>query len=394
MFAIKLGPMTIGAEPEGFEILSDKATRLRRIKWAIALVSIILAIGVCEVLLRVSLFHSSVGFASQDPEYYARTLDELWIYRQLFSRSKRWTVGAGQPDATGETRIEFYRKWPTSLTPDKQLGYVRKPDVRMPCHETTNFATRGSHDYASTGRKIVFFGDSFVESAACSNDTLTTKVEALTGIDTLNYGVGGYGLDQIYLYFKRELPLFDRRECLFLVGLIQDDLGRVLLTVRTSPKPYFTISDGKLVLHASHIHPDSLNDQFERPPERFYLYYFLRGRFGDPVFRSLMRETRDARQQATYALSQLLIKAFADLRRQAPFVLAFVIFPTPSAPFDSTVLSLMRAENIPVVDLQGCLLRSNLPDRDLYAELHPTSLGNKLLAQCLVQELTAERLLP
>ena len=149
-------------------------------KWAIALVSIILAIGVCEVLLRVSLFHSSIEFASQDPEYYARTLDELWIYRQLFSRSKRWTVGAGQPDTTGETRIEFYRKWPTSLTPDKELGYVRKADVRTPCHETTNFGTRGTHDYASTGRKIVFFGDSFVESAACSSDTLASKVEAVT----------------------------------------------------------------------------------------------------------------------------------------------------------------------------------------------------------------------
>jgi hypothetical protein len=71
---------------------------------------------------------------------------------------------------TSETRIEFYRKWPTSLTPDKELGYVRKPDVRTPCHETTNFGTRGTHDYTPTGRKIVFFGDSFVESAACSND--------------------------------------------------------------------------------------------------------------------------------------------------------------------------------------------------------------------------------
>ena len=375
--------------------MRDNISRLKRTKWTIALASVILAIGACEVLLRISLFHSSVEFASQDPEYYARTLDELWIYRQLFSRSKRWTVGAGQPDATGETRIEFYRKWPTSLTPDGELGYVRKPDVRTPCHETTRLGTRGTQDYASTGRKIVFFGDSFVESAACSNDTLTAKVEALTGIDTLNYGVGGYGLDQMYLYFKRELPRFDRKESLFLVGLIQDDLGRVLLTVRTSPKPYFTISDDKLVLHTSHIHPDSLNDYFERPPERFYLYYFLRGRFGDPVYRSLMRETRDARQQATLALSRLLIKAFADLRRQTPpFVLAFVIFPTPGAPFDSAVLSLMRAENIPVVDLQGCLLGSNLPDRALYAELHPTSVGNDLLAQCLRQDLTANRLLP
>jgi len=367
--------------------------RLRWMKWAIAVASVILAIGICEALLRFTLFHSPGKFASQDPEYYARTLDELWVYRQLFSASERWTIGAGHADAAGETGIEFYKKWPTSLIPDGQLGYVRKVDVRTPCHETTNFATRGIRDYAASGRKIVFFGDSFVESAACSDDTLTAKLEALTGIDTLNYGIGGYGLDQIYLYVKRELLRFDRRETLFLIGLIQDDLARVLLRVRTSPKPYFTISDDKLVLHTDHIHPESLNDYFVRPPERFYLYYFLRGRFGEPVYRSLLRDTRDARRQATYALTQSLIEAFSALQRETPFALAFVIFPTPGAPFDSTVLSMMRVENIPVVDLQGCLLRSNRPDRELYAELHPTSLGNELLARCLVQDLVAKRLL-
>ena len=379
---------TLGA-PRGIPLVGNPG-RPRRMKWAIGVASVILAIGICEALLRFTLFHSPGKYASQDPEYYARTLDELWIYRQLFSASQRWTVGAGQADATRETRIEFYKKWPTSLIPDGQLGYVRKADVRTPCHETTNFATRGIRDYAATGRKIVFFGDSFVESAACSDDTLTAKLETLTGVDTLNYGIGGYGLDQIYLYFKREQPRFDRRETLFLIGLIEDDLGRVLLRVRSSPKPYFTISDDKLVLHTGHIHPDSLNDYFVRPPERFYLYYFLRGRFGEPVYRSLMRETRDARQQATYALTRSLIGAFADLRRETPFTLALVIFPTPGAPFDSTVLSMMRAENIPVVDLQSCLLRSNRPDRELYAELHPTSLGNELLARCLAQDLKSK----
>jgi hypothetical protein len=99
-------------------------------------------------------------------------------------------------------------------------------------------------------------------------------------LDTLNYGIGGYGLDQIYLYFKRELPRFDPRQTLFLVGLIQDD--------------YFTVSDDRLVLHTAHIHPEALNDYFLRTPERFYLYYFLRGRLGEPVYRSLMRESPDA----------------------------------------------------------------------------------------------------
>jgi hypothetical protein len=362
-------------------------------KWIAVLISIVVAVIACEIMLRYSLFHASVELASQEPEYYARTLDELWVYRHLFSTNQRWAVGAGQADASGETGIEFYKKWPTSLMPDGELGYVRKPDVQTPCHETTRLGTRGIHEYSSAGRKIAFFGDSFVESAACSNDTLTSKLEALTGIDTLNYGIGGYGLDQIYLYLKRVLPTLDRNNSVLLVGLIQDDLGRILLKVRTSPKPYFSISDDKLILHTDHIHATSLNDYFVQPPERFYLYYFIRGRLGYPVYRSLMTATRDARQQATYELSRHIIKAFADLRQQGALNLAFVIFPTPGAPFDNTVMSMMRDQQFPVIDLQGCLVSSNLPDRQLYAELHPTSLGNNLLAQCLAQDLTAVGLL-
>lgn len=360
-------------------------------KWLLALGTLALAIVGAEALLRVSLFHSSVGLASQDPEYYARNLDELWIYRQLFSGSKRWTVGSRGQDASGETRIEFYRKWGTSLKPDAELGYVRAPDVRTPCHETTSLGTRGTHEYTPDSPKIVFLGDSFVESAACSADTLTAKVEKLTGIDTLNYGVGGYGLDQIFIYFKRILPAYAGKDPLFLIGLIQDDLGRVLLGVRTSPKPYFTLRDGELVLHTEHIDPKALDKTYEHLPERFYLYYFLRGKLGYPIYRSLLNETRAQRQNAIYALSERIVRQIAEIKRSGQFSVAFVIFPTPGNPFDPNVLSMMRAAGLPVVDLQGCL--HGRPDTELYAELHPTSLGNDMLAQCLIRELSTMGLL-
>ena len=45
-----------------------------------------------------------------------------------------------------------------------------------------------------------------------------------------------------------------------------------------------------------------------------------------------------------------------------------------------------------MVDLQGCL--KGRPDTELYAELHPTSLGNQMLAVCLVRDLAARGLLP
>jgi hypothetical protein len=183
------------------------------------------------------------------------------------------------------------------------------------------------------------------------------------------------------------VPRCDRKDCLFLIGVIQDDLDRMLLAVRTSPKPFFTISDGRLVLHTDHIHPESLTDLYRRPPERLYLYYFLRGRLGFPVYREMMLETRDARRNATYAIAQPIFREMAAQARQGQFRIAFVVFPTPGNPFDGGMLSLMRAEGIPVADLQGCL--QGRPDTELYAELHPTSLGNEMLAECLARDLAA-----
>ena len=352
----------------------------------------LVALAAAEGLLRFMLFHTPGDSPAKNPDYYARNADEVWVYRYLFSATKRWAIGAaadgsGPKDAARETGIEFYRNWSASLMPDARLGYVRKANVRTPCHETTSVGSRGTREYSPGGPKLVFLGDSFVESAACSADTLPAKIERLTRIDTLNFGVGGYGLDQMLLLFERILPLFDSQSPLFLIGLINDDLDRVLLKVRDSPKPYFTIADQGLVLHTDHIHPNSLNDYFERPAERFYLYYFARGKLGFPYYRSVLERTRAERRKEMYAISELLVERFAELQRRRGFPLTFVIFPTPGAPFDPTMLSLFRAHGIHVVDLQGCLRESGNADRELYAELHPTPLGNEILAHCLVRDL-------
>ena len=67
------------------------------------------------------------------------------------------------------------------------------------------------------------------------------------------------------------------------------------------------------------------------------------------------------------------------------------MFPTPGVAFDARILAQLRDEQIPVVDLRRCL--NDVPDTDVYAELHPTSLGNDVLALCLVRDLVAQRLL-
>src|SRR5207237_10075234 len=115
-----------------------------------------------------------------------------------------------------------------------------------------------------------------------------------------------------------------------------------------TPQHQSTLGYNKLVLLPVHIHPSSLNDYYYRPSERFYLYYFLRGRLGFPYYQSVLNRTRNERQEAIYAISRLLFKEFSALQRQGQFRFAFVIFPTPGAPFDTGILSLLREQRIPV----------------------------------------------
>lgn len=365
-----------------------------RFKWIAALGSIAVALLAGEGLVRWALFDAPFAVGAREPAWYARDADELWVYRHLFSRGGGRSAAPDRPDSASDSRIPFYRDWATSLMPDAELGWVRKPDVRVPCHETTALATRGTHDYPPAGRRILFFGDSFVESAACSNDTLPAKIERRTGVDTLDYGIGGYGLDQIALYLERVAPTCDRDDCLFLVGLIPNDLERVLLKVRTAAKPYFTIDGDRLVVHADHLHPATPDDAFARPPARSYLWDFVRGRLGHPVYAAYLARTEDARREAEEALSRKLVERLAALAEHRRFRLAFVLLPQPGVAFDRSFVDALVSAGMPTMDVQGCLRASRRPDADLYVELHPTSLGNDLLAACIVDGLTRLRWLP
>jgi hypothetical protein len=101
-----------------------------------------------------------------------------------------------------------------------------------------------------TERPVLFFGDSFVAD-------LPERLELqLPGHDVLNYGVGGYGTDQILLRAERQVRVFRGRNPLVLIGVLLEDMDRSLLRFRGGQKPYFTIESGRLVEHAPRFSDD------------------------------------------------------------------------------------------------------------------------------------------
>jgi hypothetical protein len=98
---------------------------------------------------------------------------------------------------------------------------------------------------------ILLYGDSY---AACT----TPRVDCFEGLfpDTalageallLNYGVGGYGLDQMYLLLQATLPQWDAHVAaggarpIVVIGICYaDDLDRANLRLRDHPRPHFRL---------------------------------------------------------------------------------------------------------------------------------------------------------
>lgn len=186
-----------------------------------------------ELALRLLLFGGGVlarlGAPLRRAELYARAeTDELWFTLAL--------AFDGGPELA---------RVPAAFDPE--LGWVG---------ESFDPATFRHRNEAHVGarRTVLLYGDSF---AACGRHKATCWDAELErsplGADhaLLNYGVSGYGLDQILLLFERTIDLHAARDPLVLVGVfVDDDLDRAGQRLTTAPKPWFELEQGNLVYHA------------------------------------------------------------------------------------------------------------------------------------------------
>ena len=132
----------------------------------------------------------------------------------------------------------------TASLPDPQLGWLK-----------ANLAPR-THELVGAGRlgerkPVLLYGDSFAQgmfSGPRSFEGLL-RDSPLGGTHVLfNYGVGGYGADQILILARETLPLYDAQQPIAIVALlVDDDLDRCVLDFRSGPKPRFQLAHGRLV---------------------------------------------------------------------------------------------------------------------------------------------------
>ena len=116
---------------------------------------------------------------------------------------------------------------------------------------------------------VLLYGDSFahcvIAAEECFQGILNTDAEFSHDHYLLNYGVAGYGVDQIYLLLKNSLSLYHKPYVI--VGIHTRDLDRSILSFFVGQKPYFEVVADELVLRGAPIVQDPKAYLANNPPQ-------------------------------------------------------------------------------------------------------------------------------
>ncbi len=238
--------------------MPPSAPRQRRRARALALLAgLVLALLAGEGLLRFLLFSDAelarrVGRPWRRMDLYTDAADaDWWKLQWLFQRDQ--VVPPPSPDP--------YLGWTGSIEP----GTFAHPDEARVGARTPVLLYGDSNAECMTGAEACFQG-------------LMERSDLADRYALLNYGVGGFGLDQIQRMLSASIDRHATRDPIVVVSLlVDDDLERSMLPFRCWPKPRYGLVDGALV-EPGPVDTDPARFLAANPPRiPSYLYRLARG---------------------------------------------------------------------------------------------------------------------
>ncbi|RIL07894.1 MAG: hypothetical protein DCC71_01445 [Proteobacteria bacterium] len=341
---------------------------------ALALASLAISLAAVELGLRAGI---RLGVpALRDPDLYAdaSTDDDWWKLHH------RW---GGRFELPSARQVDPLLGWSLPRTPSNPLGVLRDEPYRVDPRAPA----------------ILFYGDSFVRGMTPMPERIPQRLEArLGGPAVYNYGIGGYGLDQIYLRFRASHASFERPFVLF--GVMTDDIDRCVLRVRSGPKPYFELDGDALVLRGTPVDPDP-RAWLERNPPSIASYFGALVTRKLRLLRAAGRPSESAYgQERKRRLADRLLEAVVREARDRDLPLLFVFFyPRYELDFVGWRERFLREAAarlaVETLDTKQVLLaeasRRGVPAHSFYEGGHPNALGNDLVAAALAERLRARQ---
>lgn len=239
-------------------------------------------------------------------------------------------------------------------------------------------------------RKVLLYGDSFamcIDSVKCFEDILNTDSVFSKDHYLLNYGVGGYGVDQIYLLCSLSFKIHENP--FVVISILPNDMDRSILKVRTGQKPYFELVNNELELRGVPINPDPAEYYEQNPPGiKSYIYARAVNSNLNPNF-DPDHMPADLKEKSL-RLNEKIITALNEMLKNAGVEYVFMIFDNLYNPDGDWryqhLMSFMHIHKIPYFGTYD-LIVNDVINRDFVFEDyiidgdgHPTSYYNKLVA--------------
>lgn len=336
---------------------------------------------IMEVILRTGIEVLPGVFRS--PGLYSSVFDEDYFkLRTLWGLDKQSVISKEDSvetdDSLSKLGYDSVLGWAYQKTPENPLGVL----------------TDSSYVIEKNGKNILFFGDSFVQKGKNMSDKIPQLLDThLQEYAVYNYGVGGYGLDQIFLRFKRSHGEFNNP--FIIVGILTGDIDRCLLKYRNRPKPYFLLQNNQLELFGVPVssdkhswlkeHPVSIKSYAASSIIRVFQYLKAGGVTEQSVYR----------QDEKKRIGSKLIEGIVKEARENQLRLLFVVFVDSVGGGWRKAFLLEEIERwgIPYVDTEDELLQAmdgNESFPKLYydeTDNHHNTLANSIIAKAIERSL-------
>lgn len=253
-------------------------------------------------------------------------------------------------------------------------------------------------------RPVLLYGDSFsscVDSTVCFDEFLNADSSFSQKHHLLNFGTGGFGVDQIQLLMSKTVGKY--RKPFVVLGFLTFDLDRANMPFRDSSKPYYTIEHDSLQLHTDHLNitPREFIEQ-QSPGFTFYMWRkllfnpYLNERF--EILRKI-RVRRDAGfTKEKIKLNKLILDKVVAQLQAANIDYVFLVFSCyddfitpPGKNWRENFIKEYTTQNqVPVIWAKDIMYR-NLKNNDdivnffIPVDGHPTSKFNRLISEELIR---------
>ena len=357
---------------------------------AVFFCAVFIGLVLCEILVRIVLFSSCPRNLVRTNKHHL--FANFYVDDNAYRLRMKWSLDGRE----GEQVFSQF---------DPVLGWTAVPRVREnPFGVVTN--SKYSLSELKSCRAMLFFGDSFVEGLTEIESKIPQLLDAKLDRQVVwNFGVSGYGLDQMYLRVQEVIEYFDKPH--ILIGVLYQDLDRTIYKVRHSAKPYFEIMDDNLSLKGVPI-PRDYNKMLESYPPTIISYALngfagglrslLNTRLGvEHLFMFHPSESLERRRDKEKICKKIIEGIKTEcLKNNA--ALTFILFPhnfhmIHLGWYETYLKRLLRDMEIEFIDLKLPLeayLKSN--EIDWYTEFytldnHPNEVENAIIANYITERL-------